>query len=94
MLQHSSNLTAEGWLFERDLLKQFLELDASPSEVWRKIAPDVDSRRRVFKIKSKDGRRFSMAGLELRDHSVRDTGRPIVLTSLPGLGLHLWPASK
>ena len=56
MVQHSSNLTTEGWLFERDLLKRFLEPDASPSRVRREIAPDVDSRRRNFKIKSMDGR--------------------------------------
>ena len=35
MLQHSSKLTAEGWLFERDLLKRFLVVGASPSEVRR-----------------------------------------------------------
>lgn len=56
MLQHSSKLTAEGWLFERDLLKRFLEMGASPSEVRRKIASDVDSGRRAFKIKSDDAR--------------------------------------
>jgi hypothetical protein len=56
MLQHSSNLTAEGWLFERDLLRRFLEWDASPSDVRRSMAAVVDGRRRAFKIKSPDGR--------------------------------------
>jgi hypothetical protein len=56
MLQHSSNLTAEGWRFERELIKQFLEPGVSPSQVRRELAPDVDSRRRKFKIKSTDGR--------------------------------------
>lgn len=56
MLQHSRNLTAEGWLFERDLLQRFLEPDASPSRVRGEIGPRVDSGRRKFKIKSKDGR--------------------------------------
>lgn len=56
MLQHSSKLTAEGWLFERDLLKRFLETAASPSEMRRQIASDADSGRRTFKIRSKDGR--------------------------------------
>jgi hypothetical protein len=56
MLQHSSKLTAEGWLVERDLLKRFLVVGASPSEARRKIASDVDSGRRAFTIRSNDGR--------------------------------------
>jgi hypothetical protein len=56
MVQHSSHLTSEGWLFERDLLKRFLEPHALPARVRQEIAPDVDSRRRNFKIKSTDRR--------------------------------------
>ena len=42
MLQHSSKLTREGWLHERELLREFL----------RDL---VDSGKRTFKIKSRDG---------------------------------------
>jgi hypothetical protein len=55
MVQHSSKLTPEGWRFERELLRRFLEAGVSPSRVRREIAPEVDSRYRDFKIKSSDG---------------------------------------
>ncbi len=55
MLQHSSKLTREGWLFERNLLKEFL-IDNKPPAFIRKQNKDiVDSGKRKFKIKSRDG---------------------------------------
>ena len=55
MLQHSSKLTKEGWLFERDLLREFL-IDNKPPAFIRKQNRDiVDSGKRKFKIKSRDG---------------------------------------
>ncbi len=55
MLQHSSRLTREGWLYERDLLKQFVVENKLPAFVRRQNRAMVDSRRRTFRIKSKDG---------------------------------------
>jgi hypothetical protein len=55
MLQHSSQLTREGWLHERDLLREFL-VENKPSAFIRNRNKDlVDSGKRAFKIKSKDG---------------------------------------
>ena len=55
MIQHSSKLTREGWLFERDLLREFL-IDNKPPAFIRKQNKDiVDSGKRKFKIKSRDG---------------------------------------
>ena len=55
MLQHSSKLTREGWLHERELLIEFL-LENKPPEIIRKQNKDfVDSGKRTFKIKSRDG---------------------------------------
>ena len=55
MLQHSSQLTREGWLHERELLREFL-VDNKPPAFIRKQNKDlVDSGKRAFKIKSKDG---------------------------------------
>lgn len=55
MLQHSSKLTKEGWLFERGLLKEFI-IDNEPPAFIRKQNKDiVDSGKRTFKIKSRDG---------------------------------------
>ncbi len=33
MLQHSSKLTMEGWLYERDLLREFLIGNNSPEQI-------------------------------------------------------------
>ena len=56
MLQHSSKLTMEGWLFERVMLRQFLIEKKMPAFI-RKLNHDkVDGRKRDFKIKSKTGR--------------------------------------
>ena len=55
MVQHSSKMTREGWLFERDLLKEFL-VENKPPEYIRKQNKDiVDSGKRKFKIKSRTG---------------------------------------
>ena len=55
MVQHSSKLTREGWLFERDLLKDFLIENKSPAYIRRQNKDVVDSGKRTFKIKSKTG---------------------------------------
>ena len=55
MVQHSSKMTREGWLFERGLLREFL-VENKPSSYIRKQNRDVvDSGKRKFKIKSKTG---------------------------------------
>ena len=56
MLQHSSKLTREGWLHERDLLRQFLLENKPPAFVRRQNRELVDSGKRKFKIKSRDGK--------------------------------------
>jgi hypothetical protein len=55
MLQHSSRLTKEGWLHERELLKEFLVEKKPPSFIRKQNKDLVDSGKRRFKIKSKDG---------------------------------------
>jgi hypothetical protein len=55
MLQHSSKLTKEGWLYERELLRAFLIENKSPSFIRRQNRDKVDSGKRDFKIKSKTG---------------------------------------
>ncbi len=55
MLQHSSKLTKEGWLFERDLLKEFLVDNKPPAFIRKQNKDIVDSGKRKFKIKSRDG---------------------------------------
>lgn len=56
MVQHSSKLTREGWLHERELLREFL-VENKPSAFIRKQNRDlVDSGKRTFKIKSRDGK--------------------------------------
>jgi len=55
MIQHSSNMTREGWLFERNLLREFL-VENKPRAYIREQNKDVvDSGKRTFKIKSKTG---------------------------------------
>jgi len=54
MLQHSSKLTREGWFFERDLLREFLVENKSPSFISKQNKDLVDSGKRKFKIKSRD----------------------------------------
>ena len=56
MLQHSSKMTREGWLHERELLREFL-IENKPPQFIRKQNKDlVDSGKRTFKFKSKDGK--------------------------------------
>lgn len=55
MVQHSSKMTREGWLFERDLLKEFLVENKSPEYIRKQNKDVIDSRERKFKIKSKTG---------------------------------------
>ena len=55
MLQHSSKLTREGWLHERELLREFLIENKRPAFIRKQNKDLVDSGKRTFKIKSKDG---------------------------------------
>jgi hypothetical protein len=55
MLQHSSQLTREGWLHQRELLRQFIVENMSPAFIRQQNKALVDSRKRTFKIKSTDG---------------------------------------
>jgi len=55
MLQHSSKLTREGWLHERELLREFLVEKKPPAFIRKQNKDLVDSGKRKFKITSKDG---------------------------------------
>jgi hypothetical protein len=55
MLQHSSKLTREGWIYERNLLKEFLVENKPPAFIRKQNKDLVDSGKRTFKIKSTDG---------------------------------------
>ncbi len=55
MLQHSSKLTREGWLYERDLLREFLLGGKSPEQIRNEKRDLVDNGKRTFKIKSRTG---------------------------------------
>jgi hypothetical protein len=55
MVQHSSRMTPEGWMYERDLLREFLVENKTPAMVRRQIKDSVDSGKRTFKFKSKTG---------------------------------------
>jgi hypothetical protein len=57
MLQHSSRLTREGWLHERKLLSEFLVENKPPAFIRRQNKDLVDSGKRAFKLKSRDGQR-------------------------------------
>jgi hypothetical protein len=56
MLQHSSRLSREGWLYERELLREFIVEKKSPSLIRQQIKDSADSGKRTFKFKSKDGK--------------------------------------
>ncbi len=58
MLQHSSQLTREGWLHERELLREFLVDNKPPAFIRKQNRDLVDSGKRTFKIKSRDGQRI------------------------------------
>jgi hypothetical protein len=55
MLQHSSKMSLEGWLHERELLREFLVENKSPAFIRRQNKELVDSGKRTFRFKSKDG---------------------------------------
>jgi hypothetical protein len=55
MVQHSSKMTREGWLFERNLLREFLIENKPPAYIRKQNKDVVDSGKRKFKIKSKTG---------------------------------------
>ena len=55
MVQHSSKMTREGWMYERELLKEFLIENKPPQLVRKQMKDTVDSGRRKFKIKSTTG---------------------------------------
>lgn len=55
MVQHSSKMTREGWLFERNLLREFLIENKPPAYIRKQNKEVVDSGKRKFKIKSKTG---------------------------------------
>ncbi len=56
MLQHSSRLTREGWLYERDLMREFVTGNRSPEQIRKEKKDIVDSGKRTFKIKSRTGK--------------------------------------
>jgi hypothetical protein len=56
MLQHSSKMSKEGWLYERDLLREFIVEKKSPAWIRQQVKDRVDSGKRNFKFKSKDGK--------------------------------------
>ena len=55
MIQHSSKMTREGWLHERELLREFLVENKPPAYIRRQNKDLVDSGKRKFKIKSTTG---------------------------------------
>ena len=55
MVQHSSRISREGWLYQRGLLRDFIIENKSPATIRKQIKDNVDSGKRTFKFKSKDG---------------------------------------
>lgn len=55
MVQHSSRMSKEGWMYERDLLRDFIIEKKSPATIRKQIKDNVDSGKRTFTFKSKDG---------------------------------------
>jgi hypothetical protein len=49
-------MTREGWLFERNLLREFLIENKPPAYIRKQNKDVVDSGKRKFKIKSRDGK--------------------------------------
>jgi hypothetical protein len=56
MLQHSSKLSREGWLYERDLPRDFPVEKKPPSLVRQQNREIVDSGKRKFSIDSRTGK--------------------------------------
>ncbi len=55
MLQHSSKLTREGWLYERNLLRECLVNGKAPETIRVERKDKLDSGHRAFKIRSRTG---------------------------------------
>ncbi len=55
MLQHSSNLTRAGWLHMRQLLREFLVEEKSPTTIRKQNKDLLVSGKRNYRIKSRDG---------------------------------------
>ena len=55
MVQHSSRLSREGWMYERQLLREFVVEKKSPSLIRQQVSKSVDSGKRTFTFKSKTG---------------------------------------
>jgi hypothetical protein len=55
MIQHSSRMSREGWMYERDLLREFIVEGKSPSLIRQQVKDSVDSGKRKFTFKSRDG---------------------------------------
>ena len=58
MLQHSSRMSKEGWSYQRELLRDFIVGNKSPDLVRQQVKDSVDSGKRTFRFKSKDGKPF------------------------------------
>ena len=58
MVQHSSRMTREGWMYERELLREFLVENKPPAFIRKQNKDLVDSGKRTFKIKTRDGKRI------------------------------------
>lgn len=56
MLQHSSKMSREGWLHERELLREFLVENKPPAYIRKQNKELVDSGKRTFTFKSRDGK--------------------------------------
>jgi hypothetical protein len=56
MLQHSSRLSREGWLYERGVLRKFLTAGKSPADVIKEMKRFVDSGKRNFNISSRNSK--------------------------------------
>lgn len=55
MIQHSSRMSKEGWMYEREMLREFVVEKKSPSLIRQQVRDSVDSGKRTFRFKSKDG---------------------------------------
>ncbi len=84
MLQHSSKLTREGWLYERDLLREFILGGKSPEQIRGESRDFVDSGKRTFKIKSRTGQpvipqvRWSKTVLDVRIDNPADYSEDVL----------------
>jgi hypothetical protein len=56
ILQHSSRMSREGWLYERELLRDFIVNNKSPDLVRQQTSAQLDCGKRTFRFQSKDGK--------------------------------------